>query len=439
MKKFTTLSILFISVAFIAPMQASAAVGAGVKPGNLFYFFDTASEKINLFFTFSPEKKAQKALEYADERLVEIEAIAEEKDPDAVKTAVANYESNITLAAEKSKEVKDKTQAESLLTLIADSNSRNQEVLSAVLVKVPEEAKEAITQAIESSRKGQEEAAKQIAELKSEVEKLKKEIADLKKQAPTSIPTATTSTEKKKVEEAASVVDIYETARAQIQAQEEATLKTEADQDALIAKQNADEQARIDAANATLAKQIAQYAEMNSTQVVTTQAETNLNNVTNNTNAAVVQPSQKLIATVEAVALSGSRLVTSDITTFRFRIINNSSEIITITGADLEITPKGGAQILLNTQIDSSGGARYLEKTLLSNISSSPSGLTILFVNVLTVLPYSNETLDINIYNLGGSFTQGTSLELALLNLYSPSKDVLFENIPLRTEVVRLK
>ena len=53
--------------------------------------------------------------------------------------------------------------------MIDDSTSRNQEILSAVLIKVPEEAKEAITQAIEASRKGQEEAAKQIVELKSEV------------------------------------------------------------------------------------------------------------------------------------------------------------------------------------------------------------------------------------------------------------------------------
>ena len=113
-------------------------------------------------------------MEYADERLAEIEAVAEEKNPSAVKTALANYESNVALATEKSKEVKDKEQAENLFTSIADNASRNQEVLSAVLIKVPEEAKAAITQAIEASRKGQEEATKQIAELKGEIEKLKK-------------------------------------------------------------------------------------------------------------------------------------------------------------------------------------------------------------------------------------------------------------------------
>jgi len=66
-------------VVFVLPTPASAAANAGVKPGSFFYFFDTTFEKVNLFFTFNPEKKAKKALEYADERLAEIEAVAEEK------------------------------------------------------------------------------------------------------------------------------------------------------------------------------------------------------------------------------------------------------------------------------------------------------------------------------------------------------------------------
>lgn len=175
-----TIFAIILGVIFFAPTFVSAATTAGVKPGSFFYIFDTVSEKIALFFTFNPQKKAKKALEYADERLAEIEAIAEEKNPDAVKTAVADYESNVALATEKSKEVADKGQAESLLTAIEDNASKNQEVLSVVLIKVPEEAKAAIARAIEASKKGQEEAAKQIADLKGEVEKLKQEVVELK-------------------------------------------------------------------------------------------------------------------------------------------------------------------------------------------------------------------------------------------------------------------
>ena len=178
-KLFLTLALLLIT-AFSLPAPASAATNPGVKPGNFFYFFDTTFEQIGLFFTFSSEKKAEKALAYADERLAEAEAIAGDNNAEAVKTAITNYESNIALAAEKSKEVQDKEKAENLFTLIADNTLKNQEVLSAVLIKVPEEAKEAIMRAIEASRKGQEEAIQQIAELKSEIEQLKKEVTDLK-------------------------------------------------------------------------------------------------------------------------------------------------------------------------------------------------------------------------------------------------------------------
>jgi nucleoside-specific outer membrane channel protein Tsx len=77
MKRFsTTMLALLLVAAFSLPASASAATSPGVKPGSFFYFFDTTFENIGLFFTFNPEKKAKKALEYADERLAEAEAVA---------------------------------------------------------------------------------------------------------------------------------------------------------------------------------------------------------------------------------------------------------------------------------------------------------------------------------------------------------------------------
>ena len=182
MMKFRLLILLLFVAVFILPTSVSAAANPGVKPGSFFYFFDTALERVNLFFTFNPEKKARKALEYADERLAEAEAVAKEKNTDAVKTAVAGYEGSIALAAEESKQIKDKGKAEGLLTSIADNTSKHQEILSDVLSKVPDEIKKAITKAIEASKRGQEEATKQIVELKGKVEQLKREAAELKQQ-----------------------------------------------------------------------------------------------------------------------------------------------------------------------------------------------------------------------------------------------------------------
>jgi hypothetical protein len=179
MKRISTITLgLLLLIAFSLPASASAATNPGIKPGSFFYFFDTTFEKIGLFFTSSPEKKAKKALKYADERLAEAEAVTE--NAEAVKTAITNYESNIAFAEEKSKDIGNKEKAEALLTSIADNTSKHQEVLTDVLAKVPDEAKEAITRAIEVSRKGHEEAMQKIAELKGEVEKLKQEVAELK-------------------------------------------------------------------------------------------------------------------------------------------------------------------------------------------------------------------------------------------------------------------
>ena len=182
MKKAPTISILLLSLVFIAPMQVSAVTNAGVKPGSLLYFFDTAFENMGLFFTFDPEKKVQKTLEHADERLAEAEESANENDPKAVEKAMIGYEEDISLATEKSKELKDEKKAEELLNIVSENTAKHQEVLRGVLEKVPEEAKEAILKAIEVSKRGQEEAAKQIAELKGEIEKLKKEVEELKKE-----------------------------------------------------------------------------------------------------------------------------------------------------------------------------------------------------------------------------------------------------------------
>ncbi len=179
MKRFSTIMFALLLVAvFSFPASASAATSPGVKPGSLFYFFDTAFEKIGLFFTFSPEKKAEKALEYADERLAEAGAVTD--NAEAVKTAITNYESNIAFAVEKVKEIREKDKTEALLNTIADSASKHQEVLADVLTKVPDEAREAIIKAIGISQKERDEAMQKIAELKGEVEQLKKEVAELK-------------------------------------------------------------------------------------------------------------------------------------------------------------------------------------------------------------------------------------------------------------------
>lgn len=106
----------------------------------------------------------------------------------------------------------------------------------------------------------------------TEIEDLQKRIDDLKKQQPVVVPATATSVIKKKTEKIVPSVNNSETTEAQVQAQVEATLKAKADQEAVVAKQKADEQTRIDLANAQLAKQIAEQTEINRIQLANTQA-----------------------------------------------------------------------------------------------------------------------------------------------------------------------
>lgn len=179
MKKLVTISLLSLFLA--TPFFTFAATPAGLTPKSPFYFLDTLFEKINLALTFNPEKKVTKALLFAEERLAEVSTNTEEEKPEVIEALMAGYQANVSLATEKSKEIKDEKKAEELLNKIADNTAKHQEVLTEVLAKVPEVAKEAIEKALEASKKGQEEALKQVAELNKEITLLKQEIAELKR------------------------------------------------------------------------------------------------------------------------------------------------------------------------------------------------------------------------------------------------------------------
>src|SRR3989344_9424347 len=122
---FKLLGIFVLVVAVAMPVVVSAQTEAVAKPGTFFYFVDTTFEKVGLFFTFNSEKKARKALGYADKRLAEIELIDETQKPDVLKSLIANYENNIALAIEKSKEVSDKEKSESLFSSISENTSKD--------------------------------------------------------------------------------------------------------------------------------------------------------------------------------------------------------------------------------------------------------------------------------------------------------------------------
>ena len=141
----------------------------GLTPDSPFYFFDTIGKKISLFFTFSPDKKAEKAIQFAEERLAEVKAMGEKNKTKALASANQAYQEYLNLANQKTKEAKGEGRdVEELAILITETTLKHQEILLEVFENVPEEAKVAIEEAIQASRKGSEEAVQAVTGAKKD-------------------------------------------------------------------------------------------------------------------------------------------------------------------------------------------------------------------------------------------------------------------------------
>lgn len=152
----------------------------GLTPESPFYFLDTWGEKLGLAFTFAAEKKAQKAKYYAEEKLAEVRAMIEEKKTEKLQKSLDKYQNYLDQAVAKAEEAKKQGKdVEELLATVAEATQKHLLVLAGVYEKVPEQAKEAIQNAMEKSSQGQKNALEAISgEKKKETEKKVKEIKE---------------------------------------------------------------------------------------------------------------------------------------------------------------------------------------------------------------------------------------------------------------------
>jgi parvulin-like peptidyl-prolyl isomerase len=149
--------------------QEAELPNPGLTPDSPFYFLDTLGEKIGMFFAFSAEKKAEKALQYAEEKLAEVKAMAEQKEIKAMEKANQKYEKFLGFANQKIQDAKEKGRdVEELAALITEKTLKHREILSEIFEKVPEQAKKGIEKAIEVSKKGSETAVQSVTGAKKE-------------------------------------------------------------------------------------------------------------------------------------------------------------------------------------------------------------------------------------------------------------------------------
>ena len=160
MKKFLLIpALVLLLAAGTASAQTDNEPQAGLIPGNPLYILDVISEGIGNLFTFNDVSKAERYLNQASERLAEARELANNGKSDRAVETTKRYEEKLAMAIEKAEEAKaDGKDVDAVLQKIADATSKHQTVLAEVLSKVPEQARDAIQQAIENSQKGHDSA-----------------------------------------------------------------------------------------------------------------------------------------------------------------------------------------------------------------------------------------------------------------------------------------
>ena len=95
------ISLLSLNSAFAETPQTTLP-SAGLTPASPFYFLDRLGENLWQFFTFNPEAKAKLQIEFAGERIAEINVMANRKQPQTkgIEKAKALLLSNVAYAAE---------------------------------------------------------------------------------------------------------------------------------------------------------------------------------------------------------------------------------------------------------------------------------------------------------------------------------------------------
>jgi len=107
--KHSLLRIILVGCLLVTSLFAGSAVYAqdkelpdpGITPDSPFYFLDRWGKGIGMFFTFSAEAKAKRALRYAEERLAEAQAMATKNKIREMTQAANDYEGFMAMVNER--------------------------------------------------------------------------------------------------------------------------------------------------------------------------------------------------------------------------------------------------------------------------------------------------------------------------------------------------
>lgn len=163
MKKLIGLLMALLLIVSAAPVFAQEEAEAGTGPDSALYGLDRAFERISLALTVDRAKKAEKRLQIASERLAELMEMVNKGKPEFAGMLANDHAKEIEKAEEDIEAVKAQGRdVTEVSQRVAEATSKHITVLTALLDKVPEQARAGIQNAIEKSSRGRERALANI-------------------------------------------------------------------------------------------------------------------------------------------------------------------------------------------------------------------------------------------------------------------------------------
>jgi hypothetical protein len=137
--------ILVLPSKILAQEETVSTVKAGLTTESPFYFLDRWIETIELFFT-PKEKKPEKMLEFAEERLAEIEEVADIVTPEELEVLGEQYQKELDEIE------KEEGVSEEVKVKVREAREKHIQVLERVKESAPEQAQPQLEQVVENAR-----------------------------------------------------------------------------------------------------------------------------------------------------------------------------------------------------------------------------------------------------------------------------------------------
>ena len=165
MKLILTILTILIFIGGFAFAKSADLPQPGLPPDHPLFVFQDVFEKMQLFFAFSPESKANIHLQFAEKRLAELNLSIHENKTDLIPILGEKYEQEVNETEnEVNSTISSGKNITELAEHVAEETFKHRLVLERVLAKAPEKARGHIEHAINASSNGHENAVENILE-----------------------------------------------------------------------------------------------------------------------------------------------------------------------------------------------------------------------------------------------------------------------------------